>query len=209
MSRAAKFWDRMARRYAEQPIANQENYERKLEMTRALFTPESEVLEFGCGTGSTALLHAPFANNIRAIDFSAEMITIARDKATEAGVENVIFEQASIDTVEGEEADFDVVLGLNVLHLVEDRKATLDKIYDLTKPGGFFVSSTVCITGLWALLKIVTPLAQSLGLMPMLRFFTADTLRGEVQSAGFEIVEDWMPEKSMGLFLIAKKPLDG
>lgn len=54
-----KFWDRMANKYARQPIADEAAYQHKLDVTRQHFTPQSKVLEFGCGTGSTALLHAP------------------------------------------------------------------------------------------------------------------------------------------------------
>ena len=53
------FWDRLAKRYARMPVADQAAYETKLEKTRAFLRPDSRVLEFGCGTGSTAILHAP------------------------------------------------------------------------------------------------------------------------------------------------------
>lgn len=45
----------MAKRYARQPIADEAAYRRKLEVTRTYFRPDMHVLEFGCGTGSTAL----------------------------------------------------------------------------------------------------------------------------------------------------------
>jgi len=38
-------------------------------------------LEFGCGTGSTALLHASFVKHMTATDISDEMIEIAKQKA--------------------------------------------------------------------------------------------------------------------------------
>ena len=40
-----------------------------------------EVLEFGCGTGGTAIIHAPYVKHIRAIDISGNMIAIAKGKA--------------------------------------------------------------------------------------------------------------------------------
>ena len=60
----AKFWDRIAEKYSKQPIAQQKAYEIKLDLTREYFTPDSKVLEFGCGTGSTAILHAPYVKHI-------------------------------------------------------------------------------------------------------------------------------------------------
>ena len=53
-----RFWNRIAGKYARQPISDEETYEKKLAITRKYLTPESEVFEFGCGTGSTAILHA-------------------------------------------------------------------------------------------------------------------------------------------------------
>ncbi|MEL7046845.1 MAG: SAM-dependent methyltransferase, partial [Pseudomonadota bacterium] len=56
---SAEFWDRVADRYSKRAIADPETHERKLHSTQALMRLEMKILEFGCGTGSTALLHAP------------------------------------------------------------------------------------------------------------------------------------------------------
>jgi ubiquinone/menaquinone biosynthesis C-methylase UbiE len=40
-----------------------------------------EVLEFGCGTESTAIAHAPYVKHIQALDISSKMIDIAQGKA--------------------------------------------------------------------------------------------------------------------------------
>jgi SAM-dependent methyltransferase len=81
MSDEARFWDRRAEKYALRPVAGQEAYEKKLEITRSYFPRDSEVLEMGCGTGSTALVHAPYVRHILATDISPAMINIARGKA--------------------------------------------------------------------------------------------------------------------------------
>ena len=70
MAPSAKFWDKIAKKYAKQPVADVPSYEKKLEITRGYLSPETQVLEFGCGTGSTAISHAPFVRHIRAIDHS-------------------------------------------------------------------------------------------------------------------------------------------
>lgn len=51
----ARFWNRVARRYARAKIGDPQGYERSLERTRALLGPGDRVLELGCGTGMTAL----------------------------------------------------------------------------------------------------------------------------------------------------------
>ena len=92
MARGSGFWNVLAKRYARQKIADPAAYERKLECTRRYLSAQAEVLEFGCGTGSTALLHAPHVRSIRAIDYSDRMIAIARAKAADQGIGNVTFE---------------------------------------------------------------------------------------------------------------------
>lgn len=56
---ASSFWDRTADKYAATPIADEASYQVKLAETRRRMRSDMNVLEFGCGTGSTALLHAP------------------------------------------------------------------------------------------------------------------------------------------------------
>lgn len=81
MNDSAKFWDKIAEKYSKQPIADEAAYQKKLQVTQEYFKPDMEVLELGCGTGSTAIIHAPYVKHIRAIDISSKMIEIAQGKA--------------------------------------------------------------------------------------------------------------------------------
>src|SRR5690606_29493786 len=83
------FWDRKARGYARQPIADESAYEATLDRVKAHLTPRDRVLEVGCGTGSTALKLAPFAGELLATDGSREMTAIANEKAATAACANV------------------------------------------------------------------------------------------------------------------------
>ncbi len=76
-----KFWDRIADKYSKKPVPDEAVYQKKLRITRDYLRPDSEVLEFGCGTGSTAIAHAPFVSRILANDISSRMIEIAERKA--------------------------------------------------------------------------------------------------------------------------------
>lgn len=207
MTDASRFWDRTAARYARSPIADEAAYQKKLAVTRGYLRPDMDVLEFGCGTGSTALLHAPYVRQIRAIDFSAAMIAIARDRAAAQGVTNVSFAQASIDDLDAAAASFDAVLGLSVLHLVADRDAVIAKVSRLLKPGGIFVSSTACLgdMGLLKLIGYVAPLGRRFGLLPLVRVFTAQALEDSLTAAGFAIDHRWQPGPKAALFIVAKK----
>lgn len=205
MTSTANWWNRIAQKYARQPIADEAVYERKLELTREHFTPDTEVLEFGCGTGGTAILHAPHVRHVLATDISEEMLIIARDKAAEAGVSNVSFELADFDTLET--GSFDVVLGLSILHLLAKPQEAIKKAYDMTKPGGVFVSSTACLGDKMWFLRPIAPIMKLFGIFPpVLSFFSAAQLAGYLEEAGFEVEYQWRPEKAVAVFMIARRP---
>jgi 2-polyprenyl-3-methyl-5-hydroxy-6-metoxy-1,4-benzoquinol methylase len=205
MKPSATFWNLLAKRYARSPVADQAAYERKLEITRGYLTPETKLLEFGCGTGSTAIVHAPNVDTLLAVDISPKMLAIAKSKAAEAGVTNITFETSSIDEFSRPKGSFDVILGMSILHLLADKEAVLKNVFDMLKPGGVFISSTVCVPKKWYL-QLILPIGRPLGLFPLLRFFTADELINSIIEAGFEIEQNWQPTKDLVVFAVAKKP---
>lgn len=103
MKNSAKFWNRFAKRYSKQAIADEVSYQKKLEITQKYLQADMEVLEIGCGTGSAAILHAPYVKYIRAIDVSSKMIEIAQAKADAENIENISFEQLDIDELKVED----------------------------------------------------------------------------------------------------------
>lgn len=209
MSPSNKFWDRIARRYAKQPIADEQSYHRKLEATRSHFRPDMEILEIGCGTGSTAILHAPHVRHIQAIDISPAMLDIAREKARDAGIDNISFEQGVVETLDYPAQSKDMVLALSILHLVEDRDEVLRACFRILKPGGLLVSSTACLGDFLKIFKLIGPVGSGLGLIPVVKVFTQAELESSITGAGFSIEEVWRPAKNKGVFIIARKATFG
>ena len=206
MGTPKSFWDKVADRYSKRPIADEGAYQRKLEITREYFTPETEALELGCGTGGTALLHSPYVKRYRATDVSARMIEIAEGKKADGDFDNVVFEQVSLEDVNVAAESLDAVLALSLLHLVENKEEAIAKVHGMLKPGGVFVSSTVCLGDNMKWFKLIGPIGRFLGLMPLVRVFTAQELIDSLTSAGFEIDHDWRPGKGRAVFIVAKKP---
>lgn len=203
----AGFWNRTAKKYAASPIGDEAAYQAKLEKTQALLTPDSRVIEFGCGTGTTALYHAPFVKSILATDISEKMIEIAWSKAQSAGIENVTFEVAGLDAPELTDNSFDMVMMHSLLHLLREREPAIGRAYDLLKPGGYFVANTACLTGFMRLLQPALTVARWFGTLPYVAFFNQRQLIADLRSTGFEIVEEWLPERHKAVFTIARKPL--
>lgn len=189
VSADARFWNRMARKYAADPISDMAGYERTLERTRHYLKPEFTAFEFGCGTGTTALNLAPAVAKLIATDVSSEMIAIAREKAAAQGVANVEFAIATPDGAPYPDASFDAALAFNVLHLVEARAAAYEGVRRLLKPGGLFITKTPCLKEMNPLMRPLVPLMQMFGQAPYVAFFNAAELEREIEAAGFEIVE--------------------
>ena len=206
MPKPEKFWNLFARRYARSPVSDEAAYQTKLAKTQEYFSPEMTVLEFGCGTGSTAIVHAPHVARLDAIDFSENMIAIARDKAAAAGIENIHFDVASIDSFESAPGTYDVVMAHSVLHLLPHKEAAIAKAYDLLKPGGVFVASTVCLAHMKGLFKVIASVGNFLRLLPQVQIFSADDLRRALTDAGFVMDHEWQPGPEQALFTILRKP---
>jgi ubiquinone/menaquinone biosynthesis C-methylase UbiE len=202
----AKFWDKIADKYSKKPVKDAASFEKTLECVRKHLSPSDDVLEVGCGTGSTALLLAPSVKHITASDFSSRMIEIAAEKAAAQGVENVRFERGTLFD-EGLEAEsFDVVLAFNLLHLLEDIPGAVAKVEQLLKLGGSFISKTVCLaeqSRLWSLLVAVM---KPLGVAPSVACLKVAELEGIITGSGFEIIETgFYPRSPPSRFIVARK----
>lgn len=204
MKDSKTFWDKAAPRYAKSPIRDERSYQKKLTITQNYFRPNWRVLEFGCGTGSTAILHAPYLTHILATDISSEMLAIAKQKVRESGITNVSFQEGTLDSLELEPESFDAILGLNILHLLEDVEGTLVRTRELLKPGGIFVSSTALVAEIKLHWRLLIPLMQSLGFAPYVNRFNKSELTTLLNRLGFSIDYEWQPTRE-SIFLVSKK----
>ena len=204
----ARFWDNIADSYSRKPIADEEAYEIKLSITREYLAPNTRIFEFGCGTGSTALRHAPFVGHVDATDISPEMIAIAQQKARTENVSNVDFYTGDIAEMDVEGESYDAILGLSILHLLKDREAVIRKVHRMLKPGGIFVTSTACLGDNQAYLSPILSFMRWIGKAPFVSVFAQDELINDHNRAGFQIVHQWHPKKDAALFLIARKMED-
>ncbi|MEY8097590.1 class I SAM-dependent methyltransferase [Falsihalocynthiibacter sp. S25ZX9] len=205
MAAGAGFWNIMAKNYAKSPISDEASYQKKLEKTRACFRSDMDVLEIGCGTGSTALLHAPLVKTYEGVDFSKNMVAIAKGKLKGSGLKNLTFTCEPIDSISRQPNSVDMVLAMNILHLLPNHKEVIGHVYDLLKPGGMIVSSSASLKNMNRVMKPVMQAGMLIGLLPPLQFFDTAYLIQMHEEAGFEVVELWEPKKGV-VFIIAQKP---
>jgi 2-polyprenyl-3-methyl-5-hydroxy-6-metoxy-1,4-benzoquinol methylase len=150
------------------------------------------------------------AKEVRGIDTSSNMIEIAKRKADERGIKNVAFTKAAIfDESLGKES-FDVILSLSILHLVENPAQVMDRVNQLLKPGGIFISATPCLgerAFVSVLMNIPIFVLSKMGLIPSINFFSASSLAATIMDAGFQIIEqeDFSVRPLRECFIVARK----
>jgi len=204
LTRQQRFWNRFAARYAARPLKDPAAYEAMLAAVATRLTPAGRVLELGCGTGGTAIRLAPSVREWVATDFSAEMIRISCAKPGAEAVRFIVTDAAT--AFDG--GPFDVVCAFNLLHLVDDLPALLDRAYATLTPGGVLISKTWCFGDLPLGMRAVFFVLRQVGLFPSALSLRGADLRHAMRASGFEIIEDrCFGSYPQNPYIVARKPL--
>jgi hypothetical protein len=94
-----------------------------------------------------------------------------------------------------------------VLHFCEDIDGVARRIYDLLKPGGMFISETVCLGEKNIITGKLIRSAGKLGLLPLINLLSTRQIELALEQAGFSVVEKTKFSESNNEYtLIAQKP---
>ena len=206
----ARFWDRIAPKYAADPIADLAGYEATLRRVQGLLSPQHDVLEIGCGTGSTALRLAPFTRSLLATDVSPQMIAIAHERLAAQPTQQLQFAVADAEAAAFGPEAFDAVLAFNVLHLTSALDEALSRLVQALRPGGRLISKTACIAEMNLLIPyLAVPVMRALHLVPPVLCFDEHRLRSAMVRQGLQIVcveRHGTRGKDTRAFIVARKP---
>lgn len=214
VSGKSAFWDRIAHKYSLDAVADPAGYETTLHRVQRLLCAEHEVLEIGCGTGTTAIRLAPFTRRLLATDVSGNMIAIARQRLEVEPTPQLTFALAEADASAvplafGQSA-YDAVLAFNVLHVLNDLDKALALAFRALKPGGLLISKTPCLAEMNPLVPwLALPLMRALGKAPHVLCFKAKYVKEAISRQGM-IIESVERHGSRGrdirVFIVARKP---
>jgi 2-polyprenyl-3-methyl-5-hydroxy-6-metoxy-1,4-benzoquinol methylase len=206
MDRSERFWDRQSSNFDEQVMREKETFIRTISKTKEHLETTDTVLDFGCGTGTYTNEFADDVKAIHAIDISSKMIEVARRNAQERKIENVEYERSTLFDENLRKGTFDVVLGFNILHLLEGTQDFVKRINELLESEGLFISTTACLGERRRFLGSFLKFLSRIRVVPYLRVFKLSELEDEIVSGGFQIIEtDTISTTSANHFIVAKK----
>jgi len=170
--------------------------------------PDMAVLELGCGTGSTALEHAPHVAHIDATDISPAMLGIGREKAERAGITNVSFKQSSVEAIDTPDGGYDMVLGLNLLHLLPNGPRGGAREYQPTAKNRRYFHLKYRLSRRPPVVFTTRHCRHAMiGTAPHISFVGAEQVLQEGAKAGLAEQDHWTHGRANSLFLIARKPV--
>lgn len=209
MNKSEKFWDKRANKYDKKP--DEKFYESVVKNTKKHLKINDLVLDYACGTGTISNEIAANVKELHAIDISSKMIEVAKRKADDHKIRNVNFAQSTLFDGRYEKESFNIILAINLLHLIEDEKKIVQRINELLKPGGLFISATPCMgenkTFSSIFLIAIFRLLTKTGIVPYIKISKKYELEDLIATHGnFKIVETVNLHHGIpNYFIVAKK----
>ncbi len=207
-SRTEKFWDALSGKTDSIARKYEPTYMKSIARSRKYLHSTDIVLDFACGTGLVCAEIADDVTEVVAIDISSKMIDIAKGKASAGGIGNIRFERSTIFDEKYTGGSLDAVLAFNILHLLKDSAAVVERINELLTDDGVFISSTECAgENMRSPINILVYLMIKLRLVPYMKFFKTGGLEKMVVDGGFQIVETetYFNHNQPNYFIVAKK----
>lgn len=136
------FWNRMSSYYDIFMKKDQKLYDEIANRITSMVNPEDKILEIGTATGIISLLLANKLQEVEAIDYSDNMIKIARNKAEKLDIKNVQFKVGNAYDLKYKDNTFDSIIIANVLHIMPDPEKAISEIKRVLKKDGKLFAPT-------------------------------------------------------------------
>ena len=136
------YWNNDAANYDARAKKSHKAYRTIITFIKNEISTEMNVLDMGTGTGEIPIGICSNAKSINASDFSPEMIRIARAKAHKKGIKNISFLVKDGNQLDFRDNSFDVILIINLLHVVPEPENIINEAKRLIKKEGKIIVVT-------------------------------------------------------------------
>ena len=162
----------------------------------AALQPGEKVLDIGCGSGTSSLAAANAVGpdgGVHGVDISAPMLARARERAADAGLDRVRFDQADAQTAELGHGAFDVVISRFGVMFFDDPATAFANIGAAVRTGGriaftcwqdVFSNAWMAVPAMAMMSVVPLPLPEP-GAPGPFAFADADRVRAILEGGGF------------------------
>jgi ubiquinone/menaquinone biosynthesis C-methylase UbiE len=194
MNKTQIFWDKQAKKFDNSEKQFEHASQEIIARTKEYLNANDNVLDFGCATGTKTLELAGAIKHIHGLDISAEMISEAIKKKNKVNIKNVSFSQGTIFNNDLKKSSFDKIIAYEIIHLMEDSEKVIQRIHELLKPGGLFISTTACFKDKMDLKTrlefTLYRFMKRLGIFPLhLNMFNSSDIEQLINKHNFNIVK--------------------
>ena len=204
MKKPEKFWNRIANNFDKLESKDKPTYMNIINKTRNYLKVSDIVLDFGCGTGLISLEIAGSVKMVHGVDISSKMIEVSNRKAVERKIHNVENVCSTIFDERYKSGSFDVILAFYILHLLEEPQKVLQRIYELLKPDGFFISALPCLKEKPIFYNMLS-FGGKIGIIPKIISFGISELESTFIKENFKIIEKECLNQNLKQYFIAAK----
>lgn len=131
--------------YFDQAAATWDNEPRRIALMKAVGeailretqpTKETDVLDYGCGTGLVSLFLLPHVRSVTGADNSPGMLEVLRGKITEGGIHNMRVVKLNLETDPLPDDRYHLLVACMTMHHVKNTGKVLKAFHDLLHPAG-------------------------------------------------------------------------
>jgi ubiquinone/menaquinone biosynthesis C-methylase UbiE len=188
MDKAEKFWNKQSGKFEQQVSKDEQSFVKIIENTKKYLKKTDKILDFACGIGTSAFQMIHHVKKIQAIDISSGMIEVAMRRMNDLPSKNIEFIHTTLFDDQFKAESFEVITAFNILHLLQDPKIVISRIYNLLKPGGLFISSSAFL-GEKSWMRIIFYLISKTGMVPHLKLLKIEEMERLILSENFKMIE--------------------
>lgn len=200
------YWNKKANDYDNHLKKSELAYKKVIELIKNEINKSNTFLDIGTGTGEIPIALSDNINKIFAIDFSPEMINVSMNKIKKLNINNITFQVQDCYNLTFNNEMFDVILAINIIHLLDKPEKFLSSIKNILKKNGKLIIPTY-LHNENIKTKIISTIMKYKG-HPIITRFDSNSMIDFIENCGFNVNKKVLiPNIIPMMFIVASKKL--